>query len=456
MTTSLSFGAKAGKKDMSKWHAWAAGYLGECFDAMDATIFFIVLYPAISELINSKNDAAIGWYGSLILASFMLGWAIGGTIFGVVADKMGRAKTMAFTILVYAIFTGLCATSHSWWEMAIYRFFVGMGVGGEISLGTVIVSEYWKQKKQRIWATAWLDTSFSVGLVLASCANLMVGGHGWRWLFVIGMLPALATLYIRYTLKEPDSFEAMRNHKELLKNKNPKDLTESESRYLQSPFKQLFSSEYKTTIIALFCIASSAIIGYWSCVSWISPWINQLTGELAIGERSLATNVLSVGSIIGAISTPLWLNWLGRRNTIRFAFGGCMLAVMVMFVMIKSFCLPLLALIAFIGLTVGLQFTFLCIYIPEAFATNVLGTASGFTFSAGRIFAALIAVGGGQLIAMYQGSYAMASATVAIVYAIGFVAANYLPETNGEVKGTGIDDKNKIAIGADTHQVRSS
>ena len=124
-----------------------------------------------------------------------------------------------------------------------------------------------------------------------------------------------------------------------------------------------------------------------------------------------------------------------------------MLAVMIMFVTIKTFCLPLLALIAIVGLTVGLQFTSLCIYIPEAFSTNVLGTASGFTFSAGRIFAALIAVGGGQLISMYHGSYAMASATVAIVYAIGFIAANYLPETNGEVKGTGIEDsKAKIEV----------
>lgn len=442
MTTSIGFGANV-KKDMSKWHAWTAGYLGECFDAMDATIYFIVLYPAVSELINSKNDAAIGWYGSLILASFMLGWALGGTVFGVVADRIGRARTMALTILLYAVFTGLCALSQSWWDMAIYRFFVGMGVGGEIALGTVIVSEYWKKKQQRIWATAWLDTSFSIGLVLASTANLLVGGQGWRWLFVIGMIPAFATLYIRYTLKEPESFETMRNHREFLKNKNPNELTESEKRYLQSPFKQLFSPEYRTTIISLFCIASAAIIGYWSCVSWISPWINQLTGELAVGERSTATNALSIGSIIGAVSTPLWLNWLGRRNTIRFSFGGCMLAVMFMFVTIKTFGLPLLTLIAFIGLTVGLQFTTLCIYIPEAFATNVLGSASGFTFSAGRIFAAAIAIGGGQLITMYQGSYAMASATVAIVYAVGFVAASFLPETNGEVKGTGLNAQDK-------------
>lgn len=120
-----------------------------------------------------------------------------------------------------------------------------------------------------------------------------------------------------------------------------------------------------------------------------------------------------------------------------------MLAVMFMFVTIKTFGLPLLTLIAFIGLTVGLQFTTLCIYIPEAFATNVLGSASGFTFSAGRIFAAAIAIGGGQLITMYQGSYAMASATVAIVYAVGFVAASFLPETNGEVKGTGLNAQDK-------------
>src|SRR5271170_5859318 len=113
----------------SQWHVLLATWLGEMFDGMDASIFVLVLFPALSELLNTKSHSIVGLHGSYILATFMVGWAIGGIGFGILADYIGRARTLVYTILLYAIFTGLCALSHNWQEMAIYRFLVGCGIG---------------------------------------------------------------------------------------------------------------------------------------------------------------------------------------------------------------------------------------------------------------------------------------------------------------------------------------
>ncbi len=97
----------------------------------------MVLVPCVSELIGSKSSALVGQHGSYIIALFLVGWAIGAAFFGALADRIGRAKTLTLTILVYALCTGLCATAHTWWEMGFYRFLVGAGIGGEMGIGAV-------------------------------------------------------------------------------------------------------------------------------------------------------------------------------------------------------------------------------------------------------------------------------------------------------------------------------
>ncbi len=133
--------SEQGKASNSQWHVLLATWLGGVFDGMDSSIFAIILFPALSDLLATKSHAVVGMYGSYIVALFMLGWAIGAMLFGILSDYIGRAKTLTVTILVYAICTGLCATAHSWWELGIYRFFVGAGIGGELGIGTVLLSE---------------------------------------------------------------------------------------------------------------------------------------------------------------------------------------------------------------------------------------------------------------------------------------------------------------------------
>ena len=117
-------------------------WLGWIFDSMDATIYNLVLTPALRELLGSRNTPEnIGWYGGIILAIFLVGWALGGILFGILADYLGRARTLVITILIYAVFTGLAGLSHTWWELAIYRFLTALGIGGEWAAGATLVAE---------------------------------------------------------------------------------------------------------------------------------------------------------------------------------------------------------------------------------------------------------------------------------------------------------------------------
>ena len=124
-----------------QWRVLICACLGWALDIMDGYLYAIILFPAMSDLLGTTEAAVIGWYGGIVLSIFMIGWALGGLIFGPIADRYGRAKTMAITILIYATFTGLCGIAGSWWELAIFRFLTGLGIGGEWAAGAALIAE---------------------------------------------------------------------------------------------------------------------------------------------------------------------------------------------------------------------------------------------------------------------------------------------------------------------------
>lgn len=130
---------------------------------MDATIYAIVLHPALHDLLHSTRSPPtpeqIGWYGSIIFSIFLIGWAIGGITFGILADRFGRTKVLIATIIIYAVFTGAAALSETWWHLAIYRFLTALGIGGEWAAGAAIVAETWPEEKRvkaaGVFQSAW-------------------------------------------------------------------------------------------------------------------------------------------------------------------------------------------------------------------------------------------------------------------------------------------------------------
>lgn len=156
-----------------QWMVLLVAWLGWVFDAMDATIYAIVLHPALEELLVGRTvivaDAeSISWYGGIIFSVFLIGWAAGGIIFGILADRFGRTRTLIATILIYAGFTGLAALAQEWWQLAIFRFLTALGIGGEWAAGAAIVAEVWPEEK-RAKAAGILQSAWAVGFFSRRC-----------------------------------------------------------------------------------------------------------------------------------------------------------------------------------------------------------------------------------------------------------------------------------------------
>src|SRR5687768_14868497 len=182
------------------WFVLVVAALGWLFDCLDQQLFNIARVPAMRELLGATDVKVITKYGGYATAIFLAGWATGGLIFGVLGDRIGRAKTMVITILIYSLCTGLSALSVGFWDFAFYRFLTGLGVGGEFAVGVALVAEVMPERA-RAHALGLLQALSTVGNVTAACIGMSMGyleqvgvvSHvgSWRIMFVIGALPAL-------------------------------------------------------------------------------------------------------------------------------------------------------------------------------------------------------------------------------------------------------------------------
>lgn len=417
----------------ANWHVLLATWLGGMFDGMDSSIFAIVLFPALSEMLHSNSHAVIGMHGSYIIASFMVGWAIGAIAFGMLADYIGRARTMTITILLYALCTGLCAAANNWWDLAFYRFLVGAGIGGEMGVGAVMLSECWPNKS-RVFAVGCMASSLGFGYMCTASLNLLLGHHGWRWLFIAGVVPAFLTVYIRAKLKEPKQFVEAQSMAAAARAKAVHERSEQEQRLAKLTILELLETENFKKTLALVSLTSVAIIAWWAVLAWIPAWINQLTGDLAVEQRSYAMYFKDTGMILSGFLGPWVISKLGYKRCTILTFIAAFITCTGMFLTVKSFGPCLLAWVLSVGFFCHVPFVILWTYIPELFDARIRSTAFGVSFNIGRFAAAAAALGSGSLIGIFGGSYALAASSVASVYLLGILAALFMPKTSGSLQ----------------------
>src|SRR5262249_31935854 len=197
------------------WFVFVVAALGWLFDTMDQQLFNLARMPAITELAGTTpGDPQVAKLGGIATMIFMIGWATGGIIFGILGDRIGRARTMMLTILVYSLFTGLSALSVSWIDFALYRFLTGLGVGGEFAVGVALVAEVMPDRA-RPFALGWLQALSAVGNITAALINMGLGllqrhdviASAWQIMFLIGALLALLTVLIMRRLREPERWK---------------------------------------------------------------------------------------------------------------------------------------------------------------------------------------------------------------------------------------------------------
>jgi MFS family permease len=405
------------------WGAWT----GWTLDGMDSFIYALVLAPALTELLPKSGYAAtpgnVGLAGSILFALFLVGWGLS-FIWGPLADRFGRTKVLAGTIFMFAIFTGLAATSHNVWELGTYRFLAGIGIGGEWALAGTYVAEAWPEDRRKMGA-GYLQTGYYAGFFLAAALNYTVGAHfGWRAMFLVGALPVVVSIIVLLRVKETDKWQKV----------------EPGAVHHGSPLKEIFSPKYLKRTLVAAALLTVAIIGLWagavyepSAVILMATKAGMARPE-AVKLASLATGLLSIGTILGCLALPPMAERIGRRATLAVYFVGMAASIALTFGW--AFYLTD-GLYIFIGLLFvlgffGGNFALFSLWLPEQFETRVRATAFAFCTSSGRFLGAGVNFALGAMV-LHMGTLGTPVALTAIIFVLGLLIIPFAPETRGEV-----------------------
>lgn len=443
-------------KDLTRYHWFVliVAALGWMFDTMDQQLFNLARKPAITELLKGTSGAdpsfrAISDYGSYATMIFMLGWATGGLYFGILGDKIGRAKTMMLTIVVYSICTGLSALSVGVWDFAAYRFLTGLGVGGEFAVGVSLVAEV-IPARARPFALGWVQAMSAVGNMTAAVIGMTLGyyertgavAHAWRWMFVIGTAPALLALLVRRRLKEPEKWKAATRVDEV--STGPVARVGSVADLFGDP-------RWRRNTIVGMILGFSGIVGLWGIGFFSFDLIRaifkvqlqaqglsaeQIEGELTwrVGITSLMQNL---GGFFGVYAFTRVTARIGRKVAFAISFVLATFATSATFWFIDSYD-DLFWLIPLMGFCQMTLFGGYAIYFPELFPTRLRSTGTSFCYNVGRFVAAFGPLFLGLLTSQVYGGFGeilarrYAGVTMCLCFLIGLAALPFAPETKGK------------------------
>jgi MFS family permease len=405
------------------WAAWA----GWALDGMDSFIYALVLTPAIRELLPRSGVAAtpdnVVWYGSVLFALFLVGWGLA-MVWGPVADRFGRVRTLALTILCYSVFTLLSAFATSIWQLAAFRLLAGIGIGGEWAMGGTFVAEEWPEDRRKMGA-GYLHTGYYFGFFLAALANYFIGArYGWRWMFAVGGTPALLVTFIQYGVHES---KAWRQKREVARPT------------MGAAFAKLFSPTYarRTWLNSLYLLVS--IVGLWAGSVYVPTSVIQIAvrdGRSTADAARLAsygTMVLSVGTILGCLVLPPLAESLGRRVTLGLYFLVMFFSIALGFgyVFYLPHALePFMLVLFFLGVG-GANFAMYTLWLPEQYSTECRASAFAFATSVGRFAGAGITFLVGAGVAYFH-TIGTPVALTSIAFLIGLLLLPFGEETRGQ------------------------
>jgi MFS family permease len=404
-----------------QWLVLFVAWLGWVFDAMDATIYAIVLHPALHDLLQEADGPPtperIGWYGGIIFSIFLIGWAIGGIGFGIAADRFGRTKVLIATIIIYAGFTGAAALAQEWWELAVYRFLTALGIGGEWAAGAALVAETWPEEK-RAKAAGILQSAWAVGFFLAAGSNLMFkDAYGWRGLFLVGILPAGLALLVRWWVKEPDRWIHARAQRMI-------------------SLSAIFEGDLQRATFVGSALAFVAVFGLWGSTNWAPTLVHELPEFRGAAPATVTKSVsyaimaLNAGAVFGYLSFGPLADRFGRRPVFAFMCAGSCVMLPATY-LLPSHYTGVLMLLPVLGFFNNGIFSGFPIYLPELYPTRLRATGAGFCFNAGRILASVSPFMTGWLVSTL-GSFGRAASTVALIYVVGLAVLRFAPETKGQ------------------------
>ena len=372
-----------------QWLVLFAAWLGWGFDVFDALLFNYVARLCIPSLLgpgHSDPQTITHWTG-ILTSILLIGWAIGGIVFGKITDKIGRARALLVTMLTYALATAACAFAQSIWVLVIFRFIASLGIGGEWAAGASLVAETVPEKK-RVHAGALLYTAAPAGLFLATFVTDLFTRQldsiasnpdlSWRVVFLTGLIPAAIALVVRMKVKEPETWVASQEAPKL---------------------RELFSPELKSRTLGGLALAAIALIAWWSCNAFLPLIASFLVDDLPnkpegkallllkANYAKIGTTVFNIGGLLGTLLTIPVATRLGRRTLFFVYYSVSAVAIWCAFGLTIPTEIRLIALF-FVGLSVFGIFGSFTFYLPELFPMRLRATGAGFCYNTGRFITA--------------------------------------------------------------------
>ena len=388
--------------------ALVAASLGWMLDSFDVMLYALVLAVLMTDL--GMDNATGGSLASLTLVAS----AIGGVLFGVIADRFGRVRALVMSILIYSVFTAACGFAQTVRQLAVFRVFLGIGMGGEWASGAALVSETWPSE-HRGKALGLMQSSWAIGYAVAAAVTAIVLPiWGWRAVFFVGILPALFTLWIRRDVAEPEIWRAR-----------------VESGKPRGSLRDIFRGSLLPLTIALTLMNACIMFAWWGFNLWIPAYLSLPINQGGIGLSAYAMSgfviAMQVGMWCGYVTFGFASDIFGRKRTyVIYVLTAALLILAYTSTRSPAALLVLGPLVAFFGTG---SFSGFGAVTAEIYQTDIRATAQGFTYNIGRLASALAPFVVGSLADTHGFEVALSISSIAFVLA--GVSWIWIPETKG-------------------------
>jgi MFS family permease len=437
--------------DGTQKYVFVMASLAWLFDCMGQQVFVIARNPAIKALMPAGTPPEkLKEWGANSMAIFVLGWATGGLIFGAVGDRIGRARSLAITILLYGLCTGLSGFSTSITDFCVYRFITGLGVGGVFGLAVALCADSLPDKA-RPQALGLFQSLSAFGNIAAGIAAVGLGyytvlnpeANGWRSLFIFGALPALACVYFQFRMKEPAKWLAARAQGKI------------DGVRFGSYASLLGEARWRKPALFGMLLCVAGVVGLWGIGNFSPDLVNDVTGKAMAarqvpaaqlpGQRLMWVGLTMIlqnfGSFFGMMTFTKFAHAYGRKKVFATAAICAFLSTVIAFKCLTHLW-QIFVLVPVMGFFQLALFAGFAIYLPELFPMRLRSTGTSFCYNVGRFVAASGPFTLGQLqLYLAQGAssteakmeaFRNAACWVGLVYLLALVALPFLPETKGQ------------------------